>query len=170
MAENNGIKNYIVIDCRKSEFEWIVTNTQNALAYLLNLDGITWEKIWIDCQRSKLIQACEAWKEKTEEETTKSLAKKLKVDKSSICRWLNIGTKYGLCNYNPEMEKKNNYKRPSKEAKKVVQYSIDGTFIKIWDSSSIAEKRLGICKGGIWACCNGKNKTAKGFVWKFLYD
>jgi hypothetical protein len=50
-------------------------------------------------------------------------------------------------------------------ATKVAQYSIDGCFIKEYGSISEAIKELGR-NIGISAVCNGRAKTAGGFIWK----
>lgn len=54
-------------------------------------------------------------------------------------------------------------------AKKIEQYSLDGSFIKEWSSITSAEESLGI-KNGIGKCCRGKAKTAGGYQWKYKDD
>jgi hypothetical protein len=48
----------------------------------------------------------------------------------------------------------------------VLQYSIDGEFIQEWPSIKQAYTTY---KGDISACCQGKQKTAAGFVWKYKH-
>lgn len=48
----------------------------------------------------------------------------------------------------------------------VVQYSIDGKFIKSWPSIASA-KREGYDSSGISMCCSGKRKSANGYVWRY---
>lgn len=55
-----------------------------------------------------------------------------------------------------------------KKSKPINQYSMDGEFIKTWDSASEAMKVLGIDKSSIGRVCNGKNKSAGGFKWCYL--
>lgn len=50
----------------------------------------------------------------------------------------------------------------------VNQYSIDGKYIKTFESSCIASRELGIGQSSIWSCVHGKYKTAGGFIWKNL--
>lgn len=46
LAKSNGIKNYIVIDCRKSNFEFIKNNIINSkLSEFFDLDKINWNEI-----------------------------------------------------------------------------------------------------------------------------
>lgn len=46
----------------------------------------------------------------------------------------------------------------------ILQYDLNGNFIKEWPS--ISEARKHISKGDIRACLEGKTKTAGSFVWK----
>ena len=54
-----------------------------------------------------------------------------------------------------------------KNIKAVYQYNKDNTFIKKWESSAEVMRVLGIDRGHINACCNGKRKTAGGYIWSF---
>lgn len=49
----------------------------------------------------------------------------------------------------------------------VIQKSLDGKFIREWDSINLASKELGMNSGGISSCCRGASKKAYGFVWKY---
>lgn len=49
----------------------------------------------------------------------------------------------------------------------IVQMSISGDIIQIWDSSIDAEKELGLNHANIIACLKGRRKTAYGFKWKY---
>lgn len=56
-------------------------------------------------------------------------------------------------------------------AKKIVQYDMQGNFIKIWDSISDAARALNLSIASIARCCNnidGHWKTAGGYIWRFL--
>ena len=52
-----------------------------------------------------------------------------------------------------------------KNSKVVLQYSLDGTFIKEWESTIQASKELKIHH--ISECCNGKRKTCGGYLWRY---
>lgn len=52
-------------------------------------------------------------------------------------------------------------------SKQVFQYDKQGCFIKKWDSAVDAERILGVDSCHISACCNGKRKSAGGFIWRF---
>jgi len=51
--------------------------------------------------------------------------------------------------------------------KAIVQYTLDGEFIKEWDCQIMAARALGLKQGSISNACLGRNKTAYGFIWKF---
>ena len=52
-------------------------------------------------------------------------------------------------------------------AKQVIQYDIEGNFIKEWHSSSVIEKETGYNHSNILNCCNGKSPQAYGYIWKY---
>jgi hypothetical protein len=64
-------------------------------------------------------------------------------------------TPEALAKYKEAMNKR---KRP------VLQYDMEGKFIKEWDSAKSANKEFGGC---IVGCCRGEQKTAGGFIWKY---
>ena len=52
------------------------------------------------------------------------------------------------------------------QSKKVLQFTLDGVLIREW--TSVMEcGRNGFYIGNISACCNGKRKSHKGFIWKY---
>ena len=52
-------------------------------------------------------------------------------------------------------------------AKKILQFTKYGEFIKEWQSASEAHRELGIRQSNICACCNGKRKYASGYIWRY---
>lgn len=50
--------------------------------------------------------------------------------------------------------------------KKIDQYSLDGKFIKTWNSGTDIAKN-GFTKSSIWKCCNGQIKTSQSYIWKY---
>lgn len=53
------------------------------------------------------------------------------------------------------------------KSKVVLQYSLDGTFIKEYPSTKEVERKFRFDQGNISACCLGKYKTAYGYIWRF---
>ena len=56
--------------------------------------------------------------------------------------------------------------RTEKCSKKVYQYTLDGKFVKEWESTMECE-RNGYDHSNVAACCRGKRKTYKGFIWSY---
>lgn len=52
-------------------------------------------------------------------------------------------------------------------SKPVSKYSIEGNFIETYDSAASAAKEINKRRECIRDCCNGRQKTAYGFVWRF---
>ena len=52
-------------------------------------------------------------------------------------------------------------------AKPVCQYTLDGEFVGEYFSAMEAGRVNSINQGGISECCNGKQKTAYGYVWRY---
>lgn len=53
-----------------------------------------------------------------------------------------------------------------KDSKKVIQQTIDGEFIKEWESTMEC-KRNGFDNSTVRRCCNGELKHYKGYIWKW---
>ena len=73
----------------------------------------------------------------------------------------------------PKSEEHRKYTREGiikKQGRPVIQYSFEGNFIKEWDCLSDAQRHLNIRVTHITACCNGRQKTASGYIWKRQFD
>ena len=51
-------------------------------------------------------------------------------------------------------------------SKPISQYTLDGMFIKDWQSATIAAKELGLHPTSIRHCVQDKTKSSGGFIWK----
>lgn len=49
----------------------------------------------------------------------------------------------------------------------ITQLDLDGNYIREWDSMADVTRELGISTGNICSCCQGKYKTAGGYIWKY---
>lgn len=52
-------------------------------------------------------------------------------------------------------------------SKPVMQYTLDMVFIKEYPSAKEAERQTGIQNSKICMVCNGKRKSAGGYIWKY---
>ncbi len=60
---------------------------------------------------------------------------------------------------------------PNSVRKAVLQYSLDGEFIKEWPNATVASRGLGMnIHGDIGLVCKGKKTSAGGFIWKYKND
>lgn len=109
LAISNGIKeeNYIVIDCRKSELEFIKQNILNSrLNELFDLSNIDWLSIGEKSERNLVKEVCDYWNkhnnENNENLTTTDLGKIFKKHYGTIRDYLKKGNKLLWCNYTPK--------------------------------------------------------------------
>lgn len=63
-------------------------------------------------------------------------------------------------------------KKPKKgsenyRSKPIIQYDINGKYIKEWANKAEIERVMGYGNGNISSCCKNKTKTAYGFIWKY---
>lgn len=69
--------------------------------------------------------------------------------------------KYNI-NYGTGIER-----RSKKKSKPVLQYTLDGEFVREWESAIQAEKEGGFDNGHIISVCGGKRLHHKGFIWRY---
>ena len=55
-------------------------------------------------------------------------------------------------------------------SKAIIQYDLEGNFIKSWKSASEAGRVLGIQSSLISKCCNRKSKHCRNFIFRFIGD
>lgn len=58
----------------------------------------------------------------------------------------------------------------SYRSKKILQYDLNGNFIKEWDYMMQITEVLGYDYTNISKCCNGIYKKSKGYIWKYKED
>ena len=111
LAINNGIKpqNYIVIDCRKSELDFIKNNIINSkLNDIFDLSSVDWIKIGRDSEKSLVKEVCNYWKIyrniNNKNISSITLSKLFKLNSTTIVKYLKTGTKLGWCNYDSKEE------------------------------------------------------------------
>lgn len=116
LAKENGISNYIIIDCRKSELDYIKNSIINNSELLQTLNVCSEDINWLECDRftskSFMTLSCEC-KNNHPELSTKDIGKIFGMAGTTIQKYLQKGAELGICIYDKELEKK--YK--TKEAK-----------------------------------------------------
>lgn len=59
-----------------------------------------------------------------------------------------------------------NERMAKRRSKTVLQYTLDGQFVREWESAAEAG-RNGFNNGHVASCCRDELKTHKGFIWKY---
>ena len=60
--------------------------------------------------------------------------------------------------------------RDAQKMHRVIQYTLQGELIRVWDCMTDAGKELGVDISNILKCCKGKRQNAGGYVWKDFED
>lgn len=57
--------------------------------------------------------------------------------------------------------------RTSRKGKPILQYDLDGNFIREWEYMSLARQEYNLDKRSLQKACNGKLKTTGGYIWRY---
>lgn len=226
LALKHGVKkeNYIIIDCRHTDFQWIKEHIINSnLFKLFDLSNIDWiecgkyasnsliktvsnlwkqgvqsttkigEKIGVDrhtaqkylkqasllgfcnyktkyeIKKENMTKVCELWNDNIR--NTLEIAQKLKIDTSTVCKYLNKLSQLGLCDYDGKEESLKMCMLNSKLNRKPVM-CIE-THQIFHSAKEIEEKSLELFNVNLQASsirnvCTGKFKQYKGFTFKYI--
>lgn len=167
LAKENGIENYIIIDCRFSELEYIRNNIMKSeLINLLNFNIVNWSKCDEFALKSMVKIVCDLWNDGYD--NTTKIGEFVKLSRSTIIKYLKTGTKIGWCEYDPkETQRKTSSETGKKKAINIVQLSSNGEYIKTWNSATDVKKELNILDSKIGEVCKGQRKSAGGYVWMY---
>ena len=155
LALQNGIKenNYIVIDCRYSTLDWIKEHTiDSELNNIFDLSKIDWLECHEHTCSSLVKKACELWNSGIE--NTVKIGKLLKLERSTIVRYLKQGKLLDWCNYNPKKVMKYNGQRNNI---KVICLNNNKIFKSLKEASIYYNLKS---LTNITNCCRGKQKSA----------
>jgi hypothetical protein len=160
-AMKNGIENYIVIDCRVSELEYLKNSFLNSeLVNFYDLTYLDWEACYESACRQLTHVAWRLWNDGIKQ--LSEIAKIINVNQEVVRRFLKQGVSVGKCDYDVEKER---------SASPVVQLSLTGEFIKEHELITKAIEELGITsKNGyvnISGVCRGQHQSAFGFRWMY---
>lgn len=167
LARENGVENYIVINCSKSDINFIKENILSSeFVNLIDLSNINWLKCHEYACTSLVKKTCELWN--TTKMTVSEIGKVLNIDKTTARRYLKQGTDLAICTYNHD----ESMKRSSKlfgayKKKKVIQLTKENEFIKEWDCIAEAARELDIQHTGIIMTCKGKISQSGGYKWAY---
>ncbi|MFJ3388756.1 zinc-ribbon domain-containing protein [Lysinibacillus sp. NPDC086135] len=168
VAIQNKIINYIEIDCRVNDFDYIKKSILNSvMTDFFNLRNVNWDKVYKKSFNSMVNEVCDIYKRT--ELTHTEISKKLAISSSTVIRYLKIGAKMGIVEYAPHGEK--GARSSGKLNKKKVVQIKDSSLIKVWESIEEASKAMCLkSSSSISIACKNANRTARGFKWSFLED
>lgn len=177
LAIVNGIKkdNYIIIDCRYSDLEWIMNSILNSdINKIFDLSNID----WLECEKYSLKnivkEVCDYWNNKEDWETAKDLANVFNINRATIIRYLKRGEAINWCNYNGEKEMLKNLSNIKKLNGKPVEIFKDNISLGTFESASELERQseelfgVRLINNLISSSCRGKYKCYKGFTFKYI--
>lgn len=178
LAIKNGIKeeNYIVIDCRESELEYIKNDIlhNDKLNSIFDLSNINWLKCEEFALSNLVKKVCEYWNNKKNDETTNELINVFKLSGFAIRKYLKQGTKLGWCNYNAKEEMKKSGSLRGNRNGKSVQIFKDNILLGTFESCKELERQseklfcVKLYRQNITNVCNGKRKSYQGYTFKYM--
>lgn len=106
--------------------------------------------------------------ERTKEQQSEIIEK---IRKKAIGREISKETRKKMSDAQKKLDKTHLLKytvgKDNGRAKPVLQYDLNGDFVKKWDYVRGAAKELDINKSNIYGCSGGYQKTAGGYIWKY---
>lgn len=161
-------ENYIVIDCRYSNLEYIKNSILSSkLSQIFDLKDIDWLHCFELSLKNLVKTVCEMWN--TGEYTTTDIQKKLKLGKTTIRRYLRQGEKLQWCFYNTRLERLKCQKLASEACRIPIVCINNGEH---FNSIREASKIYNISEGCIALCCRGistfagiNKATGEKLVW-----
>lgn len=172
LALKNGILNYIVIDCRLSDIEWIKDSISNSVLYkIFDFSNINWNKAHEFALSNLVKEVCEYYENNKDSMLIKDIAKVFKIGRNATSRYLKFGSTLGWCNYdiNKIINTKYNIIKPY-NIRKVLCVELNEEFESMTECSKQLNKRFGkkITHSGISDVCTGKLKSHQGFTFKYV--
>lgn len=175
IALQNGIINFIEIDCRKSNKEYIKSSiiTSDLLKILdVKNEQINWEKCEEFAYGNLLINICSEYKYNNY--TVEELCKLFKLNNVTIRKYLRVGSKLNICNYTKSFAKENSInalKKSVDKRKRQVKCINNGMiFSSVTDAIKYMQNITGTngARGAICRVLKGTQSNYKGFVFEYL--
>jgi len=156
IAKENNIKNYVILDCRESNGEWIRRNIMESnLPKLLNFieSDIDWLQCYEFACNSLVKEVCEDWRNGIK--NTLELATKYKIHRGTVVEYLKQGVDLGWSDYNSKEEsQKHIMSLAEKNNIKVICVTTN----EIFDSIIEAGEKYNVSRGNISLCCSNNSK------------
>ena len=103
LARKNNIKNYIILDCRKSDMTWIKNSIMNSRLPIL-LGFVEKDIDWLKCHEyacnSLVKKVCETWNSGIR--NVHKISEEVKLGSQTVIKYLKQVVVLGWCNYAPD--------------------------------------------------------------------
>lgn len=158
IAVANGIKEYIVLDCRKSDKNFIRDSILNSrLSDIFNLSNIDWNQCDKYTSKSYCAEILQYYNNGIK--NTSDIAKMVVVGQRTVLDTLHKLAKNGLCDYDSKKVLTNMH------SKKVICLETEKIYNSIKETSNDNFNPALVSR-----CCNKYLKTYKDFHWMFYED
>ena len=165
MAINNGIKNYIELDCRLSNSEYMKNSVLNSeLSNIFAIDRVNFEICNEFALNSLVKTVAYKWEEKDKNETIGDIAKFFNLSKPTVISYLKLGNNIGWCTYDAKKEM---------GSKRCIAFDLEGNIVCDEYSAREVARKMTELYGenfdyrNISMVCNGKRNHHKGFIFKY---
>lgn len=172
LAIQNNIKYYIILDCRKSDVDWIKASVLNSkLNNLFDLSLVDFNKCGEFACSNLVKVVADLWNNKL---SVKEIIAITRFSAARVQDYLRKASQCNMCDWTPQGSHKRGMEMCRGEnhhmARIVLQFDKKSNIIKIWKYTKLASDKLSINEKNICACCRGKRQIAGGYHWKYLYD
>lgn len=151
LALDNGIKNYVELDCRNSDFNYIKNSILNSkLTSMFDFDNVDWNQVGQNSLKSKVLEVCNVYNSGIK--STIKIANMLNLHITTVRDYLGRCADVGLCDYSPDRHKQ--------------IICVDTG--EIYPSLQVVGD-AGFNMSQVSECCHGTAKTCGGYNWCF-YD
>lgn len=171
LAIENGIKNYIQLDCRFSNIDWIKNSLceNKVILELFKIEDINWIECGNYAVKGLTKVVCNLWN-KDEYDTPQKIADLLKLSPITVRKYLKYGNDLGWCNYNPSDTMNNMERKSSSLCKKIRCKELDIEFESLAECNRFMSKKIGRGFGStsITKVCKGEKQSHNGYTFEYV--
>ena len=174
MAIKNGIINYIEVDCRESNREYISMNILNSkISELLDLKDVNWDEVDINASSDVLEQFCTIWNNGIHD--LNQIGEKVGYKPNSLYSYMRKARDLSLIEYDEaEMIKRRNEKSYAKKQYKeftpIICTDNGYVFNTLKTCEKLSDELFGthLLTSCLCVVCKGRNKDTKGFHCEYI--
>lgn len=157
LALDNGIENYIEVDCRHSTLEWLKENIIKSLYQHFDLSNIDWNLAWEESQNSLCVKAWELWDQGY---AAKEIVEELQITHTTVTSYLKKYDNYSKCESHVRINKENHYNFKSYIIREDLH---GGNPVKYCGAKELYDCKFNAAN--VYECCNGRRNRHKDYIW-----